>query len=170
MENKVIKNSSYCDKMEANDAQLLREFNDQVHWFSSLTPNEQYAEIDFVGYDSKSGRTSHIELKRRSGTIKQYIHWGDVIIEPSKISRTTKIMESGHSLNEQRLFINFVDDGVIIYNLNRVSRMNFYPNHKHFNPVKGLEHEDRFGLPIEQAIIYQRDREGKYNRVFVKTS
>ena len=160
--------SNYCDFQEEVDANLLIEFNDQVKWFSALTANERFDEIDFVGADTK-GRKTHIELKQRKGTIKQYCKWGDILIEPSKISRTTKIMESGHSLNEQRLFVNFVDNGVIIYNLNRISRLNFYPCHRHWNQRDNRwENEDRFGLPIDQAIVYKKDSDGVYHRVYVE--
>lgn len=158
----------YCDTMEDRNEQLLNDFNQHVHWFSEITPNERGSEIDFKCKDIKSGRTTHVETKERKGTIKQYANWGTVLIEPSKIARTSKIMESGYSLDEQRLYINFVDDGVLVFNLNKISTLKYFPNHKHWNNRdKSYENEDRFGLLIEDAIVYQRDEDGNLNKVMI---
>lgn len=167
MEEKKIKDNNYCDFQEKTDAALLEEFNEDLKWFTELTQNERLSEIDFTAIDKK-GRKTHIELKQRKGTIKDFIKFKTIIIEPSKIARTTKIMESGYTLDEQRLFMNFVDDGVIIFNLNRISKLEYYPNHKHFNPIKGWENEDRFGLYITEAIIYEKNENGEYKREMVK--
>jgi len=162
-----MNNKNYFDYQEDVNKKLLEEFNDQLHWFIGLTANTRMSEIDFKATDRKN-RLTHIELKQRKGNVEQYIKYGDILIEPSKISALTKIMESGYTNDEQRLYINFVDDGYIIFNINNIGEMKFYPNHKQRNYGKGkTEHEDRFGLKIEDAIIYKYFND-KLERVYLE--
>ena len=163
-----MEKENYFDKQERVDSQLLNEFNNQVHWFKGLTANTRMSEIDYRATDKKD-RLCHIELKQRKGNIEQYIKYGDVLVEVGKIYATTRIMESGHTYDEQRLYINFVDDGVIIFNLNQISSMNFYPNHKQRNYGKNkTENEDRFGLKMKDAIIYKYFYPNKLERVYIE--
>ena len=156
--------SNYFDSQENACTKLLEEFNDQLNWFNGLTANTRLSEIDFKCTDRK-GRLTHVEIKQRKGTIEDFKKYGDVLIEPGKIYALTRIMESGHTNNEQRLYFNFVDDGVIIFNLNNIAQVNFYPNHKQRNYGKGtVEYEDRMGLKMQDAIIFKKDDDGKYRR------
>ena len=149
--------SNYFDAQESRCKKLLNEFNDNLQWFKGITATTRGSETDFRCTDKKD-RLTHVETKERKGTIEQFQKYGDVLIEPSKIAAMTRIMESGYTYNEQRLYINFVDDGVIIFNLNNISSMNFYPNHKQKNYGKGItEHEDRYGLKMKDAIIYIKE-------------
>lgn len=158
---------NYYDKQEEIDSKKLNEFNDQLQWFTDLTPNKRMSEIDYTAVDKK-GRKTHIELKERKGTIDIYKKYGDILIEPGKIYATTRIMESGFTYDEQRLYMNWVDDGVIIFNLNNISSMKFYPNHKQRNYGKKItEHEDRFALSMKDAIIYKLDEDGIYQRYYL---
>ena len=156
---------NYFDKQETRCKLLFRAFNDQKNWFTSLSANTRGSEIDFTAIDKKN-RKCHCELKERKGTVQTYLDYGDVLIEVGKVFATTRIMESGHSLNEQRLYVNFVDDGVIIFDLNQISNVKFYPNHKQRNYGKGItENEDRIGLPMSNAIIYKKNpTTGVYDR------
>ena len=157
--------SNYFDSQEERNKTLLEQFNQQLNWFQGMTANTRMSEIDFTCTDKKN-RKCHVELKERKGTVQQFINWDTVLIEVGKIHATTRIMESGYTYDEQRLYINFVDDGVIIFNLNNISSMDFYPNHKQRNYGKQItEHEDRFGLHIKDAIIYKLDDNGKYQRL-----
>jgi hypothetical protein len=148
---------TYFDKQEDRCEKLFRDFNNQVHWFQGITANTRGSEIDFKCTD-KIGRLVHIELKERKGNIKKFNGFGDILLEPSKLAAFTRIAESGHTYNEQRLYINFVDDGVIIFNIDEIHNMRFYPNHQQINfGKKILEREDRLGLSMEDAIIYTKD-------------
>ena len=157
-------NDEYFNNQEARCIQLLTEFNNAVHWFKKIHPNALYSHIDATATDI-SGRTVHIELKERKGNLSKFVEYGDIMIEPKKLEAFTAIGESGHALNEQRLYINFVDDGVIIFNLDKLSNLAFYPNHRHFNKGRNTwEYEDRFGLKIQEALLYQNER-GAYKRI-----
>lgn len=153
---------NYFDKQEAIDSTLLNQLNDQLNWFNGMTANTRMSEIDYSCTDKK-GRLTHVELKQRKGTLDTYVNkYKTVLIEPGKIYATTRIMESGYTNDEQRLYINFVDDGVIIFNLNDIKRMEFYPNHKQVNYGKHItENEDRFGLFVQDAMIYKYTEDGR---------
>ena len=145
---------TYCDMMEDADSKLFVRFNEKYKWFEKISRNKRLNSIDYVGVDVK-GRKTHIELKQRKETLDKIKEYGDILIEPKKMSAYAAIMESGFTLDEQRLYINFTSDGyVLIWNMNDKLKINYYPNHRHWNPMKKeYENEDRFGLIIEQAIV-----------------
>ena len=150
---------NYFDEQETKCSKLLKHFNDDQNWFVGLTANTRGNEIDFKATDKK-GRLVHIEHKQRKGTIEDFKKYGNILIEPSKINAFTKIMESGFSNNEQTLYLNYTDDGIIIFDLNNISEMIFYPNHRQINYGKHtVEHEHRFGLKIKDAIIYKKNND-----------
>ena len=157
--------NQFFDKQEDVNAYILEEeFNKQLGWFDNLNRHPKGEHIDYDGIDKK-GRKVHIELKQRNGTIEQFERWGDVVIEPTKAQAFAAIMESGYTLDEQRLYINWVDDGAIIYTFKgEVIPILYYLNHpqKNYGKNNPEENEDRFGLPIEYATIYKKDENGKY--------
>ena len=171
MENPILSKESYFDRMELEDARLLKAFNEQIKWFDGLTASTKGNPIDFKATDKK-GRLVHIELKKRKGTIEDYSEqgkFGAIFVEPTKLAFFTRIGESGHTLNERRLFVNFVDDGVIIFPLDEMkgTRLIWYPNHRHQNYGKNnIEYEDRIGLPLESAIVFKKDENGEYKQVY----
>lgn len=161
--------NNYFDTMEAKDYKKLCDFNDQVKWFKpeTIEANPRFSKTDVTAIDKKN-RKVHIELKTREGELLDYRRYGDVLVEPRKLSTFTDIMESGHTLDERCLYMNFVDDGVIIFNFNELGRsINIYTNHYHYNNGKQqYEHETRFGLPYNKAIIYAIDKDtGEYVQV-----
>lgn len=153
----TLKMETYFDIQEDRCERLFRGFNEKVHWFIGITANTRGSEIDFKCTDKK-GRLTHVELKERKGNIEKFKGYNDILLEPSKLAAFARIGESGHTYNEQRLYINFVDDGVIIFNIDEIHNMRFYPNHQQINFGKHtVEKEDRLGLSMEDAIIYTKD-------------
>lgn len=158
----MIKDKGYCDEMEEHDGQLLQAFNEQMKFFNDLTPYPKGTPCDFHGKDSHSGRTVHIELKCRNTNLEQLRRWKTVYLEPSKYHYITKIMESGYTYHEIPLYINFVDDGAVIYNFNESYNALLTPNKEIKNPILGKEYENRMELMIDQATIYKKDENGQY--------
>lgn len=154
---------NYFDIQEKKDSILLEEFNDDLHWFKGLSGNPQYSEVDYKATDAKN-RLVHLELKQRKGNINQYLNYGDILIEPSKVSAFSKIMESGFTNGEKVLYVNFVDDGIIIFDIDKIPYYKNYPNHKQINFGKQkVEHETRLGIPMSCAIVFKKEK-GKYTR------
>lgn len=158
--------NNYFDSMEVKDYKKLCDFNKQVNWFKTISSTQKYNPTDSECIDKK-GRKVHIELKTREGELLDYKRFGDVLVEPKKLNTFTNIMESGYTLDERCLYMNFVDDGIIIFNFNDLDNVRVIPNHRHYNKGKQqYEFETRFALPINKAIIYAIDRDtGEYIRI-----
>lgn len=156
--------SNYFDTQEQNDMALLNEFNNQLGWFTGeISATTNGTSHDAEAYDIK-GRKTLIEHKQRKGDTDLYINtYKTVLVEPLKISHLSKTASvSGFSLNEQRLYINYTDDGVIIFDMNKKHHLEYYPNHHHYDPgSRKFVDEDRFGIPVEEGIIYKKI-DGKY--------
>ena len=162
----VQSQQEYCDEMENVNLNNLNRVNNQLHWFKEIIPSVKYNHSDATCY-TKDGRKITVELKTRNETIKQLQKWGGVFIEPKKISHFTDVMESGFTLNENCLFVNFCPDGVIIFSFNDLKEpLQILPNHRQRNPKNNFEfeHETRFSLNLKDAIIYKYDIDGELYR------
>ena len=161
-------NNQYVQKQEKKCSRLLKRFNEKMEWFKDLHPNEENSIIDFYGIDKK-GRKCHIELKERKANIDSY---ETILLDATKVYGWAKIGMSGATNNEQRLYFNFMNDGIVIFDMNNQSEMMFYPNHKQWNPAKNeYEHRDKLGLPLKNAIIFrytpmglEREKNERYNK------
>ena len=127
---------NYFDWMETENIKNLYKLNGDKHWFAAITPTERFNHTDAVCY-TKNGRKITVELKTRDESIEQFQHWGDVLIEPQKLAHFSLIQESGYTLGENCLYINFCKDGTIIFSFNDLkSPVKVYPNHFHYNRGK----------------------------------
>lgn len=162
--------NNYYDAQESVDITLLREFNDQLKWFNQdITATTKGTRHDAECIDKKHRRV-HIELKQRKETNDKLTEYGDVLIEPSKIAHMTALMStadrkgSGYTKNEQRLYINWTADGVIVFNLNEPHTLRYIPNHYHYDPgSKRHVNEDRFAIPVAEAMmIFKKTDEDRY--------
>ena len=157
-----MENKEYVNKQEEICSNLLEEFNKQLKWFDEMKPNEEYSIIDYTCIDKK-GRKCHLELKQRNANIDSF---DTIFLDVTKMYEWTKIGMSGFTNQEQRLYFNFMNDGIIIFDLNNISNMEFYPNHKQPNYAKGIEeHRDKWGLKVEDAIVYKYNKDGTLTRV-----
>lgn len=145
---------NFFDWKEQENIKNLHKFNEDHHWFTAITPTERFNHTDAICM-TKDDRKITVELKTRDATIEQFQTWGTVLIEPQKLAHFSLIMESGYSLNEDCLYINFATDGVIIFDFNKLKNITFIPNHKHYNKGKRKwEYESRFALDIGEALVY----------------
>lgn len=144
----------FYNSQEDKDILLLRKCNSLFGWgFNDIKEFRRGNEVD--AKVTKDGKKYTLELKERDGNINDFFRYGDVFIEPSKMSYFVKIMESGYTLGEKVLYVNFCNDGVFIYDHDNIHMMKVYPNHRHYNKGKGkYEYETRFGLFVEDAKIY----------------
>ena len=156
---------SYYDSQEKVDITLLENFNKQLNWFNpDITATTKGTSHDAEAIDIKKRKTI-IELKERKGNLHTYKDiYKTVLIEPKKIAHMSKLQEvSGFTNNEQRLYINFIDDAVIIFDMNKPHTLQYYPNKHIYDPgQRKYVDEDRFGIPVDEAIIYIKDYKGNY--------
>ena len=105
------KNKNYFDDTEDADALRMQRLADETGWWSSVTPNEYGAPIDFEGY-AIDKRHTLIEVKYREMDADAY---DDYIIEVDKLADCYLHAAMTHSTP---LYINFFKDGnVLIWNL-----------------------------------------------------
>lgn len=157
-----MNNEQYVKEQEEICSNLLKQFNEQQKWFTEMKPNKENSIIDYTCIDKK-GRKCHCELKQRNANINSY---PTIFLDVTKMFEWTKIGMSGFTSNEQRLYFNFMKDGIIIFDLNNISSMEFYPNHRQPNYAEQKEeHRDKFGLKVDDAIVYKYNKDGTLTRV-----
>lgn len=162
-----MKKMNYFQWMEKTNIKNLHNFNDKVKWFERIEPTKEFSHTDATCY-TKDGRKITVELKTRKETLQQFKNYGDILIEPKKISHFTDVMESGFTLNENCLYINFTADGVAIFNFNEMKQDSLvvYPNHRQYNPgKKHYEFETRFGWKTRDAILYTKEENNTYTKI-----
>lgn len=104
-------NAEYHEQSECIDDELLKDFIEHSNVLSEVHRCRQYSHIDYYGKDIK-GRDVNIELKKRNNKMNKY---ATTYIECSKAWTLLEQYEQYHRIP---LYINFFDDGIIIFKLN----------------------------------------------------
>lgn len=143
-------NEQYFKTNEKTDIQLLYEFNEEHKFFDSITPTKEKEQFDAIAWHKT--RTFAIELKHRFIPISRY---KTLFIEDYKLAAL--MLE--YIINKREpLYINFLHDAIVIFNLNKLS---IKPKMT-IKDIKseGYEHiqkqERRFELNLKDAVIYMR--------------
>lgn len=144
-------NKTYFQANETNDLQLLYELNEHEHWFDSIQPTKEKSQIDAIA--KHKNRRFGIELKRRYVQLKTY---KTIMIEPYKyLELIFEYIFNGL----EPLYINFLHDAVVIFNLNKIKHK---PNFTIHNiKSQGYEvmqcSERRYHLDLRDAVIYKKE-------------
>jgi hypothetical protein len=143
-------NEQYFKINEKTDIQLLYEFNEEHKFFDSITPTKEKEQFDAIAWHKT--RTFAVELKHRFIPISRY---KTLFIEDYKLAAL--MLE--YIINKREpLYINFLHDAIVIFNLNKLS---IKPKMT-IKDIKseGYEHiqkqERRFELNLKDAVIYMR--------------
>lgn len=143
-------NEQYFKTNEKTDIQLLYEFNEEHKFFDSITPTKEKEQFDAIAWHKT--RTFAVELKHRFIPISRY---KTLFIEDYKLAAL--MLE--YIINKREpLYINFLHDAIVIFNLNKLS---IKPKMT-IKDIKseGYEHiqkqERRFELNLKDAVIYMR--------------
>ena len=143
-------NEQYFKTNEKTDLQLLYEFNEEHKFFDSITPTKEKEQFDAIAWHKT--RTFAVELKHRFIPISRY---KTLFIEDYKLAAL--MLE--YIINKREpLYINFLHDAIVIFNLNKLS---IKPKMT-IKDIKseGYEHiqkqERRFELNLKDAVIYMR--------------
>lgn len=139
---------------EKQDLNMLYEFNYEKHLFDSITPTEEKAQIDATATHKQ--RKFAIELKHRLIPVRRY---QSIMIEDYKF---LELMLEYQFNGYEPLYINFLYDAVVIFNLNKLKHK---PKMKVLNiKSEGYDkiqaQERRYYLDINDAVIY----EGEWNK------
>jgi hypothetical protein len=143
-------NEQYFKTNEKTDIQLLYEFNEEHKFFDAITPTKEKEQFDAIAWHKT--RTFAVELKHRFIPISRY---KTLFIEDYKLAAL--MLE--YIINKREpLYINFLHDAIVIFNLNKLS---IKPKMT-IKDIKseGYEHiqkqERRFELNLKDAVIYMR--------------
>ena len=105
------KDKQYFDRAESEDALRMQRLANETGWWTTMTPNEYGAPIDFEG-DAIDKRHTLIEVKYRDMDADAY---DDYFIEVDKLA---DCYLHAALTNSTPLYINFFRDGnVLIWNL-----------------------------------------------------
>ena len=138
----------YFDKNEQQDLQMLYEFNAEKRLFDSIAPCKYAAQIDATA--KRKNRQFAVEIKRRLIPVSRY---KTIMIEDYKY---LELMLEYQFNGKEPLYINFCNDAVVIFNLNRLKSK---PKQKvldiqsnGYDKLQKLER--RYYLDINDAVIY----------------
>lgn len=138
----------YFDMNEKQDLQQLYEFNAVKHLFDSIKPSEEKAQIDCTA--KHKDRQFAVEIKHRLIPIDKY---KTIMIEDYKY---LELMLEYQFSGLEPLYINFLNDAVVIFNLNKLKNK---PKQKvldiqsnGYDKLQKLER--RYYLDINDAVIY----------------
>jgi len=142
-------NKEYFNQSEQNDLQLLYEFNYEHKLFTSIIPTKEKTQYDAIA--THKNRKFAVELKKRYITLSKY---KTIMIEDYKY---LELMLEAKYNNLEPLYINFLYDAVVIFNLNKLKTKPRFTEHT--IKSEGYEtlqaKERRYHLPIEDGIIYK---------------
>lgn len=138
----------YFDMNEKQDLQQLYEFNYEKHLFDSITPCKYSAQIDATA--KHKDRQFAVEIKHRLMPKDKY---KTIMIEDYKY---LELMLEYQFNGKEPLYINFLNDAVVIFNLNKLKSK---PKQKvldiqsnGYDKLQKLER--RYYLDINDAVIY----------------
>lgn len=141
-------NKNYFNQSEQNDLQLFYEFNYEHKLFDSITPTSAKCQYDAIAIRGK--RKFAVELKKRYIPLNKY---KTIMIEDYKY---LELMLEAKYNNLEPLYINFLYDAVVIFNLNKLKHKPRFTEHT--IKSEGYEtlqaKERRYHLPIEEGVIY----------------
>lgn len=142
-------NNEYFNNQEKNDLQLFYEFNYEHKLFTSITPASAKCQYDAIA--THKNRKFAVELKKRYITLSKY---KTIMIEDYKY---LELMLEAKYNGLEPLYVNFLYDGVVIFNLNKLKDKPRFTEHT--IKSEGYEtlqaKERRYHLPIEDGIIYK---------------
>ena len=143
---------SYFETNEKQDLQLLYEFNYETKLFKWIMPTEPKSQIDAIAM--KNNRNFAIEIKHRLIPVDRY---KSIMIEDYKY---LELMMEKQFHNREPLYINFLHDAVVIFNLNKLKekpKMRVM-NIKSEGYDKVQYQERRYMLDLSDAVIYRNNK------------
>ena len=143
---------NYFMENEKQDLQLLYEFNYQTKLFKWIMPTEPKSQIDAIAM--KGGRNFAIEIKHRMIPVYKY---KSIMIEDYKYC---ELLQEYQFNNREPLYINFLHDAVVIFNLNKLKEKPKLRimNIKSEGYDKVQYQERRYMLSLDDACIYKDNK------------
>lgn len=144
--------NNYFMENEQQDLQLLYEFNYQTKLFQWVMPTQEKSQIDAIAM--KNNRNFAIEIKHRLIPVDKY---KSIMIEDYKY---LELMMEKQFNGREPLYINFLHDAVVIFNLNKLKNKPKLRimNIKSEGYDKMQYQERRYMLDLSDAVIYRNNK------------
>lgn len=143
---------NYFLQNETTDFAKLQELNNKQNWFKSLTQLDIRSTIDCSGLTHTDVPT-YIEYKTRHMTLERAKEFKYIFIEADKLKAFSDITRK-YKGNVKRLFVNFLNDAILIFNMNKPMDIKYLPNQRINNVgYNDIQWMDRLGLDINDALI-----------------
>lgn len=145
-----MKNKKYADVCELNDYLMLKDFNKKLN-IEELGQTPYMHTTDASGY-TKQKEYVNIELKRRFTSVETY---------PSLMIEGHKLLSllMGFMYEKQiPLYINFMDDAVVVFNLARLkTKPQLIEKKIKSHLYNAYDVAERYELQLSDAWIYSND-------------
>lgn len=143
---------NYFETNERQDLQLLYQFNYDNKLFTWVMPTAEKSQIDAIAM--KNNRNFAIEIKHRMIPVDKY---KSIMIEDYKY---LELMMEKQFNNREPLYINFLHDAVVIFNLTKLKEKPKLRimNIKSEGYDKVLYQERRYMLDLTDACIYKDNK------------
>lgn len=143
---------NYFETNERQDLQLLYQFNYDNKLFTWVMPTAEKSQIDAIAM--KNNRTFAIEIKHRMIPVDKY---KSIMIEDYKY---LELMMEKQFNGREPLYINFLHDAVVIFNLNKLKEKPKLRimNIKSEGYDKVQYQERRYMLDLTDAVIYKDNK------------
>ena len=143
---------NYFETNERQDLQLLYQFNYDNKLFTWVMPTEPKSQIDAIAM--KNNRNFAIEIKHRMIPVDKY---KSIMIEDYKYC---ELLQEYQFNNREPLYINFLHDAVVIFNLNKLKEKPKLRimNIKSEGYDKVQYQERRYMLDLSDAVIYKDNK------------
>lgn len=143
---------NYFTQNEDIDYNKLLKLNEEKNWFNYTERLELKSTIDVSGY-TRNDDVVYIELKSRNITLQRAKDFKFIFIETDKMKVFNELLRKAKG-KCKRLFINFLQDAILVFDLNKPMSLQYFPNVVVWNEGYGeKQHCDRLGLNIDDAIL-----------------
>lgn len=155
-------NREFAYGMEDKGYELLKQFNKFLHIQQLVRTPRNYQACDASGYTT-DGTPIVIEIK-----VRNQKYDGDKVIGKNYTADTIYIedhkvgsMLLEHVVNKSiPLYVNFLDDAIIVYNLAKLSKRPNITSQKIKSKLyEGIEICKRVELPLDEAYVYNNNFE-----------
>ena len=143
---------NYFSENEITDFKKLQDLNEKQNWFNYIEQLQLKSQIDVSGY-TKNNDVVFIEYKSRNISLQQAKEYKYIFVEIGKLKAFNDITKK-YKGKIKRLYINFLQDAVLLFDLNKPMSLQYFPNVKINN--KGCEEYqivDRLGLNVDDALV-----------------
>ena len=166
---------TFVNRMENEDFKRFQDFNEYLQLKNiGRCPEKYHADASGI---TKDGKVCLVELKARKQLYDNGIISGCTLSGNSYTADTIYIESHKYAdlmldyvcLKKEPLFVNLLENAVIIFNLRKLKQRPKKAHKRIFSRLyQSFEIADREELSLKDAFIYTKNNEGKWERIYGK--